>query len=423
MAFWISVGAILVMVVTLFVQSMWRARLRVVDESGTREMQVYRDQLREVENDLARGVISPAEAERLRTEVSRRLLDADRGNAREQGRGPAPKAMRIFAVVVILLLIPISIVIYANIGAIGYSDLPLAERHAIAAEIRRTRPNQAALEAEFGAQGAPQAGSTPAADTRNRDLVAQLRVVLASRPNDLAGHELLANSEASLGNFHAAAEAYARIIAIKAETATAEDYASLADNLILATTGIVSPEAESALEHALQLDPRNGVALYYSGLLFAQTGREDLTFRIWANLHDISAPEDPWMPIIRADLPLLAEIAGENYTLPPLALPNAPFANGLAGPGADDITAAQDLSPEDRAAMVANMVERLSSRLANSGGTSAEWAQLINALGVLGETSRARAIWTEAQTVFAADADAIANLRAAAQNAGVASQP
>ena len=42
------------------------------------DLTVYRDQLAEIERDLDRGVLPPEEAHRLRTEVSRRLLEADR---------------------------------------------------------------------------------------------------------------------------------------------------------------------------------------------------------------------------------------------------------------------------------------------------------------------------------------------------------
>jgi cytochrome c-type biogenesis protein CcmH len=54
--------------------------------------------LAEVDRDLARGVIAPDEAARLRTEVSRRLLDADRTAeaalpARASGRFLLPAAL------------------------------------------------------------------------------------------------------------------------------------------------------------------------------------------------------------------------------------------------------------------------------------------------------------------------------------------
>jgi cytochrome c-type biogenesis protein CcmH len=65
------------------------------------------------------------------------------------------------------------------------------------------------------------------------------------------------------------------------------------------------------------------------------------------------------------------------------------------------------------------MVDGLSERLATQGGTAAEWAQLIGALGVLGETERAQAIFDEALSTFAGDEAALERIRAAAAQAGL----
>jgi cytochrome c-type biogenesis protein CcmH len=66
------------------------------------------------------------------------------------------------------------------------------------------------------------------------------------------------------------------------------------------------------------------------------------------------------------------------------------------------------------------MVARLSERLATQGGSAEEWARLIKAYGVLGETDRARAIWAEAQQLFGGNAADLEVVRAAATQAGVA---
>ncbi|NBT52481.1 MAG: c-type cytochrome biogenesis protein CcmI, partial [Marivivens sp.] len=52
--------------------------------------------------------------------------------------------------------------------------------------------------------------------------------------------------------------------------------------------------------------------------------------------------------------------------------------------------------------------------------TPQEWAQLIRALGVLGDLDRATAIWGEAQQTFASDETAMSIIREAAVGAGVA---
>ena len=117
------------------------------------------------------------------------------------------------------------------------------------------------------------------------------------------------------------------------------------------------------------------------------------------------------MPIIRSRIEEVAWRAGVEYELPPLA--EGP------GPSAEDIEAAQEMTAEDREEMIRGMVAGLSDRLATEGGTAEEWARLIGAYGVLGETDQARVIWVEAQEVFAGREAELQTLRAAADRAGV----
>jgi cytochrome c-type biogenesis protein CcmH len=77
------------------------------------------------------------------------------------------------------------------------------------------------------------------------------------------------------------------------------------------------------------------------------------------------------------------------------------------------------MTPEERQAMIAGMVGQLSDRLATEGGPATDWARLIKALGVLGQTDQARAILTEARTTFAANAADLAVIDAAAREAGL----
>ena len=78
------------------------------------------------------------------------------------------------------------------------------------------------------------------------------------------------------------------------------------------------------------------------------------------------------------------------------------------------------MTEEDRQDMIRGMVANLSERLATQGGTAPEWARLITAYGVLGNTDQASAIWTEAQGRFAERPEELATIRAAAEQAGVA---
>ncbi len=372
------------------------------------DIEVYRAQLKEIDRDLARGIIPEDEAERLRTEVSRRILAAD-AKARAAGadtgtRGQAGAAV---AGLIAAVLLGGGYGLYAQLGAPGYGDLPRQMRIANAAAALTDRPAQAEAEATVP--------PTPPLDVPEEylDLVTRLRGTLAERPDDLRGLALLARSEAALGNYAAAWAAQARIVELKGDGASAREYADLADMMVLAAGGYVSPEAQAALEAALARDPANGVARYYGGLMMAQTGRPDIAFRMWDRLLRESPADAPWMPPIREQIAEMAWRAGvSDYQLPEAPAPR--------GPSAADVAAAQDMTPEERAEMIRGMVRGLSDRLANEGGPPQDWARLINALGVLGDTTQAAAIWAEAQTVFAAAPDALAQIRAAAEAAGVA---
>ena len=116
-----------------------------------------------------------------------------------------------------------------------------------------------------------------------------------------------------------------------------------------------------------------------------------------------------------------AEAAGVPYTPPAMPAPSAPPVltdPDQPGPTAEDLQAAQDLTPEQQQEMARGMVERLAARLAEQGGPATDWARLIRTLGVLGETERAAAIWAEAETVFAGT-EGLEAIREAARAAGI----
>lgn len=408
MGFWIiSLGIAGVVAVLLALALMRRG---VAAGSAAFDVKVYRDQLREVERDLARGVITEAEAEQIRVEVSRRLLDADKAAQNTTPAGSeAPRVATIgIAVVCALAVTGGTWALYQRVGAPGYPDLPLQARFEMAELARQNRPSQAEAEADAARVAAPR----PALDESYAALLERLRDALAERPDDLQGHILLARNEAAVGRFAEAHVAQARVVALKGAEATAQDYADLSDLMVLAAGGFVSPEAEAVVNETLARDPANGTARYYAGLLAAQTGRPDVAFRIWRALLETSPADAPWVLPIRAQIVPLSQMAGVDYVLPPLdATPT--------GPTAADIAAAEDMSPAARMEMIRGMVDGLGDRLATEGGPPEDWARLIRALGVLGRRDQALAVWEEAQQVFPDDITRVQILQAA-RDAGVA---
>ena len=496
MDFWITAGAVAALVGLTIALGFLRARPVATAgrsaEGGQEvraDLQVYRDQLREVDRDRARGVIAAADAERLKLEISRRILDADRSDRGAAAPVAADAGTPRFAWVAGLASVPVilglAFWVYGAVGAPGYGDLPLAQRLEAAREARANRVPQAVAEAEASARGRLEGetrGMRPPASDEDRELVQRLREAIATRPDDVQGLRLLAVSEAALGDFAAARDAQRRVMAVLGDAAgvddrqmledlealaggherlateraaleeeggdlaayralvdraialedlptahwaqaraiaalgdaaTADDYVGLADLMILSAGGYVSPEAEAALEAALRREPRHALARYFTGLMMAQNDRPDLTFQLWRQLLEEGPADAPWIPAIRSQIEFMAMRAGVNYTLPPAGAAPA------RGPTAEDMAAAEEMDPEARVAMIEGMVNALTQRLATDGGSAADWARLIAAYGVLGRDSDARAVWTEAQAVFGARADALALIREAAQQAGV----
>nr|HEV8010521.1 c-type cytochrome biogenesis protein CcmI [Bradyrhizobium sp.] len=147
-------------------------------QSDGSEATVYRDQLAEVDRDLAAGLIGCSEAEAARVEISRRLLAA----ADNQRDPPVASSLplRRFAAVLALVGLPIiSLALYLPLGSPRLGDFPLAQR----------------IRAPDG--------------TRSLDnLVAQVEAHLEKNPTDGRGWNVLAPVLARLGRYEEAVRAY-----------------------------------------------------------------------------------------------------------------------------------------------------------------------------------------------------------------------
>jgi cytochrome c-type biogenesis protein CcmH len=498
MLFWTIAALLAAAVAALMGLALLRGRAGGVETA--QDLNVYRLQLKSVETDLARGVIAAEDAERLRLEISRRMLEADKATAVTERS--APRAATVAVALAGGVVLAAAFVLYQRIGAPGYEDMPIGARVEHSDTLIANRPTIDEAEAAAAANRA----APPPPDAQFADQMTRLRAAIAARPDDPVGLELLARNEAILGNYHDAWTAQRRLIEIKGDAATVEDRLTLAQMMLFATGGIVTREIEDVLGEVLALDRTNGIARFYLGMMMAQNDRPDLTFNLWAPLLEEGPDTAPWIAPIRRAIRELAWLAGEPDYVPPPAVAIGPtaaqvtaaaamspaereaelrapvralmdemaIAGGTAdewvlllsalvvlgdaeraaavydeaktlfadfpdelarlddaakganltsilrGPTADDVANAANLSDDEQGALIRSMVERLSDRLDTEGGSAAEWAQLIGALGTLGETERAAAKWAEAQTTFAATPADLEVVRRAAQSAGVA---
>lgn len=383
MLFWmIAIGA--AVLATLIVAA---PLLRRRDEAAPRaahDVQVFRDQLAELDRDVARGAVSPEDADATKLEISRRLLAADAELQKTSGAQSAPAGLsRALAAAVILAIPAATAALYLDLGFPGAKDTPFAAR------ADEGRPSQAEAEKLMaGREMAPPAGDDVA---EFEQLVKQLEERIADSPDDRQGVFLYARSLMNLGRFDEAWVQFARLIELG--EVSAEIYAGLTEGQILAAGGYISPEAEENLLQILKYQPTNPSGRYYLGRLHIQAGDPDIARDIWDELLRESSPDAPWVTPIQREI---ASLGGSRLPLP--------------GPTQEEMAAAANIPPGERQSMVQGMVASLASRLAEEGGSIEEWQQLVRSYSVLGDQQAAAAALEAARQAFAGDPAALARL-------------
>jgi cytochrome c-type biogenesis protein CcmH len=356
------------------------------------DLVVYKDQLAEIARDLTRGTLAEGEAARLRTEIGKRILDADRARAAgaEQGQsGSGTLAL----VLIATLALPGALAGYWWLGAPGYPDMALG-------------PRLADLDAGIAARPSQEDALAKADRSRDPGLDAALATELVAI-SDPAALRLSFQTRFEAGEMQAALRTIQRLQAVLGDTAEANDHALLALTLVAEAGGHVSPEAEVELREALSRDMGNEMARYLVGEMFLQGGRYDQAFRFWRPIAD-GGSSAPWVAYIREQIEAVAGLAGIPYALP-----------DAVGPSGEDIAAAAEMTAEDRQAMIEGMVAQLSDRLASEGGSVEDWERLIRSLAVLERLPEAQTIYNEAKETFVGMGAELSFLRLAAVETGL----
>ena len=384
--FSLSIVIILAFVCAIFYQTLKKNSFQKEENV---DLNFYKSQLSEIEKDILKGSIGIEEAEQLKVEISRRILKVKSQSFVEFSSQSASSGLKL-ALVLGVFTIVLSLGLYLSLGSIGYFDFSQKIRIKEAKILKETRPSQ---QKAWDALSQIKTINTPEGEMG--EIITKLRKISEDRPNDEKGLRFLMRTEASLNNFENAAIAQMSLVKLLGEQVSIDDLYQLAELMVLSLNGYVSPEAEGLFRKVLSKDSKNGGALYYLGLMYANLDRPDLSFEIWRKLLDRGPDNAPWIPLIREQILEVAWRAGKNrYELP------STKQTSLAGPTKADIEASSEMASEDRQEMISNMVESLASRLETEGGTSKEWARLIKALSVLGDLERAKKTWAEAVNIF-----------------------
>jgi cytochrome c-type biogenesis protein CcmH len=347
-------------------------------QTGGSETTVYKDQLAEIDRDVAAGLIGATEADAARVEISRRLLAAA-----DQTRDPPVQSntrLRRSAALLSLVGLPVlAVAVYLPLGSPRLGDFPLAQR---ARAPDATQPLDA--------------------------LVAQVEQHLEKNPADARGWTVLAPVLARLGRFDDAAHAYRNAIAYGGETA--DRRADLGEVIAAGAGGVVTAEAKGEFERAQALQAEEPKASYFLGLAAEQDGRKADAASIWRALLSKTPRNAPWRPLIEA-------------ALMRVGVPGAP-APGAPEPGAPALpdgamAAAKDMSDSDRGAMIRGMVERLATRLKQNGDDVEGWLRLVRAYMVMGDRDKAQGALSDARQAVANDAERLRQLNEGLKKLGL----
>jgi cytochrome c-type biogenesis protein CcmH len=350
-------GAVLMLMTLIVLAAVVAPLLRAVRPAPERERfdrAIYRDQLREVERDVTRGLVAPGEGRSARLEIERRLLATDRGDA-----PPPPPALRASPVAAIVLAAIVAAGTWAAYLRYGAPNVP--------GEPYAARAAERALAQSQGHQDLDKAA-------------AELEAKLKSKPDDPEAWLLLGRTEAARGHWQQGADAFRRAMVLAG--GRPDVTAAYGEMLVLAADGIVTPNARDAFAAALARDAASPVARYYLALAKAQQGNAPGALEDWRQL----AADVPAQSPMRADIEKAMADTAAAAGLPAPAPLNAPPA---PGPDEAAVAAASKMDPAQRQAMIRGMVEKLAGDMAQRPDDLQGWLRLARAYGVLGDRDKA----------------------------------
>jgi len=353
---------------------LWPLGRRGRADTGGSEVVVYRDQLAEIDRDLASGIIGAAEADAARIEISRRLLAAADQSGNDTPVQGSLSLRRAAAIVALVGLPVIASGFYLALGSPRLGDFPLAERSKVA-DVNQPLAN----------------------------LVAQVEAHLEKNPTDGRGWTVLAPVLSRLGRYDDAVRAYRNAITYAGDSA--DRRADLGEALMGTAGGVVTAEAKAEFERAVALNGDDAKASYFLGLAAEQDGRKADAAALWQKMLEKAPSDAPWRPMVQA---ALVRVGG---TVPA----------GVSAPALPDgaVAAAKDMSEADRGAMIHGMVDRLATRLKTNGDDVEGWLRLVRAYLVMGERDKAMSALADARQAMANNADRLRQLNEGLKNLGL----
>jgi cytochrome c-type biogenesis protein CcmH len=273
---------------------------------------IYRDQLRELDADLAAGTLAREDYERARAELEARALrdagqpDAPAAEPSETPAGEPPG--RGFAWMLAAAVPLAAVALYVLVGNPGAVDRE-AQLHASRAQVEA--------------------------------MVERLSARLRENPDDVNGWKLLGRSYGVMGRYAEAADAYAK--AAVRSPRDAQLLADLADVLAMARGQSLQGEPEQLALRALQIEPGNLKALALAGSAAFERKDFAAAAKHWERMLAYVEPNSEDARAIQQNVAEARSLANEK---PPVAS-KPPSSSGVRGTVSLSPQLKDKVSPED----------------------------------------------------------------------------
>lgn len=360
MLFWIlAITITAIACAALYYAAAGRTVNATVAAQGDATDEHYRLQLAEINADIASGRLGDAEGTAAKAELARELirLQGEDGGKKAGASGPVLLPLAVLGVAVI------AFGSYAMIGNPGLPSQPLASRE---------KPLEETINVD--------------------DAVKRIEAQLAETPDDVRGWTVLAPVYMQMGRYEDAVKALRKVNELAPPTADSQT--DLAEALLMISKGDMTGEPLALLENAARLDPKHVRSHFYLAGYATQTGDYAGAVEQWNALINSAAGTEPWIATAKEGL--------------------AAARRGLEGKPIEEPAQQDSVSDET----IKSMVEGLSTRLMQDGGTLEEWTRLVRSRLVLGDTAGAQAAYDAAKAAYP-DAGQRSELDATAAQGGL----
>ena len=336
-----------------------------VRDARAEDAAVYQDQLKEVDRDLQSGSINEPEAKSAKVEIERRLEATTRYDAPSAPISSFWRNVALAASVGFVILGSVSL--YAVLGNPSQPSVLVAGRPTAPVQQVDAAVNNGAAQVD--------------------QMISKLQARLKINPSDAEGWRMLGWAMFNTQKWQDSVDAYQKALAI--EPANNDYRSALAESMVQAAQGTVTPKAQDLVNEVLAKDSMDLRGRFYDALGHEQSGDQQGALDRWSALLATAPADVGWRDDVKQRIADLGKALGKDVSgavkaaLAPVAVATAPA--GTKDP------------------MVAGMIAGLAAKLDANPKNRDGWAMMIRSLIVIGDAKGADEALAKATEIFKDD--------------------